>query len=175
MIVFLIGPRGSGKSTVARLLAERLGRRWLDADAELEARLGRSIREVFAAEGEEGFRRHESDVLADLCRRADVVIAAGGGVVLREDNRRRLKTGKVIYLSADAETLYRRVSGDPSTGERRPPLIAALVGDGRAEMEQVLQKRDPLYRDCADLIVDTTNRSPEEIVALILYSLTPDP
>src|SRR5437762_782279 len=101
LVIYLIGPRGSGKTTVARLLAERLGWDWVDADAELEARCGRSIREMFASEGEEGFRRHEAEVLRQLSGRASVVIATGGGVVLREDNRELLKRGKVVWLTAD--------------------------------------------------------------------------
>jgi len=174
MIVFLIGPRGSGKTTVARLLAGRLGWDWVDADAALEERCGRSIREVFAAEGEEGFRRHESAVLADLARREDVVIATGGGVILREDNRQVLKHGKVVWLTADAETLWRRVSQDPSTGERRPALVQALGLDGRAGMEQVLGQREPLYRACADLVLDTSGRTPEEVAALAFSFLRGD-
>jgi shikimate kinase len=170
LLVFLIGPRGSGKTTVARLLAERLGWDGLDADAELERHCGKCIREVFADEGEAGFRRHEADVLAELCERRNVVIATGGGVVLREENRRRLKAGRVVWLTADADTLWRRVQSDTTTAERRPGLFAGV--DGRREIEQVLEAREPHYRECADFVVDTTARSPEEIVALILSSLT---
>src|SRR5438874_12765383 len=104
--VFLVGPRGSGKSTVAQLLAARLGWDWVDADAELEARCGRSIREVFAEEGEQGFRQHEAEVLAELGRRSNVVIATGGGAVLREDNRERLRRGGVVWLTARVDTLW---------------------------------------------------------------------
>src|SRR5438477_10775117 len=86
-IVFLIGPRGSGKTTVARLLADRLGWAWLDADAVLEAQGGRSIRQLFAAEGEEGFRRREMAVLEEISRGCRQVVATGGGVVLRAENR----------------------------------------------------------------------------------------
>src|SRR5262249_45936351 len=90
-LLFLIGPRGSGKTTVARLLAGRLGWDWSDADAVLEGRCGRSTRAVFAVEGEAGFRERESAVLADLCRLRRHVVATGGGVVLREANRALLR------------------------------------------------------------------------------------
>ncbi len=169
--IVLIGPRGSGKSTVALLLAAALRWEAIDADAELEARAGCSIRDLFEVEGEQGFRRREMEVLADLCQRRKLVIATGGGVVLREDNRERLKTSRVIWLKADADTLWGRISSDSSTLERRPALTGA---DGKREVELLLQQRQPLYRACADLALDTTNRSPEEIVQTILSSLTPD-
>src|SRR5262245_51897574 len=90
-LIFLIGYRGSGKSTVGRVLAGRLGWEFIDADAVLEERYGNTIREIFAAEGETGFRNKESAVLADLCTRAKTVIATGGGVILRQENRARIK------------------------------------------------------------------------------------
>ncbi len=158
--LFLIGPRGSGKSTVARLLAEQLDWSWLDADDELEKRAGQSIRTLFAAEGEAGFRDRESAVLTELCRLSRHVVATGGGVVLRESNRDQLRTsGRVVWLTADVETLWRRLQGDCSTAERRP----ALTVGGRDEVAEVLRLREPLYRGCADLIVETAGRSPEEI------------
>ncbi|HTU93040.1 MAG TPA: shikimate kinase [Gemmataceae bacterium] len=163
--LFLIGPRGSGKSTVAQLLARELGWDWLDADDELEKRYGRSIRAIFAAEGEAGFRDKESAILAELCRLPRHVLATGGGVVLRESNRSLLRaSGRVVWLSADVETLWQRVLADGATAERRPPLT---VG-GRAEIEEILRMREPLYRQCADFIVQTAGRGPNEIVAEIL-------
>ena len=163
--LFLIGPRGSGKSTVARLLARELGWDWLDADDELEKRCGQSIRAIFATEGETGFRDKESAVLAELCRLPRHVIATGGGVVLREGNRSLLRSsGRVVWLSADVETLWQRVQSDSGTAERRPPLT---VG-GRAEMEEIVHSREPLYRQCADLIVQTAGSQPYEIVMEIL-------
>jgi shikimate kinase len=168
--LFLIGPRGSGKSTVARLLARRLGWEWVDADEELERSCGKTIRDIFADEGEAAFRQYEADVLANLSRRQRIVVATGGGVVLREDNRANLKSGRTILLIADPESLWDRIQGDAMTAERRPSLQAGV--DGRLEVMQVLQARQPLYRGCADITVDTTNRSPEEITALILSSLT---
>jgi len=170
--LFLIGARGTGKSTVARLLAAALGWDWVDADAELEARCGRSIRAVFAEEGEAGFRNREEAVLAELCRRERVVVATGGGVVLRPANRERLRSGKVIWLTADADTLCRRLALDPITAERRPALAGGVAADDPTEVALVLRQREPLYRDCADATVDTTGRSPEEITRQILCSST---
>ncbi len=166
-LVFLIGARGSGKTTVARLLAGRLGWEWLDADSVLEMRAGQSIRAVFAAEGEAGFREREAQVLAELAQRSRHVIATGGGVVLREGNRALLRRGRVVWLTADPDTLWSRVQGDHTTAERRPVLT---VG-GRAEVTEVLRVREPLYRACADLVVSTAGRPPEDVAAEIHTAL----
>jgi shikimate kinase len=168
-LVFLTGYRGSGKTTVARLLAAQLGWRWADADALLEQGYGRSIREIFAAEGEPGFRDKETAVLEEVCRLQAHVIATGGGVVLREENRRRLhEAGKVIWLTADAATLWQRLQGDASTSQRRPNLT---VG-GIAEVESMLRAREAWYRTCADWAVDTTGRSAAEVAGAIADYLT---
>jgi shikimate kinase len=164
-VIFLIGYRGTGKSAVARLLAERLGWQWLDADQVLEQRAGLSIRDIFAAEGEAGFRDREAAVLEELCRCQRHVIATGGGVILREDNRRRLRSaGAVVWLTADAETIWQRLQADATTADRRPVLT---VG-GLAEVHELLQRREPLYRDCACWSVDTAARSPAEVAQAIL-------
>jgi shikimate kinase len=163
-LVFLVGARGSGKTTVARLLAGRLHWVWLDADEVLETRAGQSIRAVFAAEGEAGFREREAKVLADLAGRSRHVIATGGGVVLREANRVLLRRGRVVWLTADPETLWTRMQGDRTTAERRP----ALTVGGRAEVAELLRVREPLYRACADLVVSTAGRPPEDVAAEIV-------
>jgi shikimate kinase len=158
--LFLIGPRGSGKTTVARLLAARLGWDWEDADDVLEARCGKTIRAIFAEEGETSFRDKESAVLAELCGRRRCVVAAGGGVVVREANRALLRaSGYVVWLTADAETLWRRLQGDEHTADRRP----ALTVGGRAEVEEIIRAREPWYRECACLMVRTEGRSAEAI------------
>jgi shikimate kinase len=163
--VFLVGYRATGKTTVARLLAKALDWDWADADEVIESRCGRTIRQIFAEEGEAGFREKEAAVLEELCRRLRHVIATGGGVVLREANRTRLRAaGRVVWLTADAATLWGRLQGDSTTTERRP----ALTVGGLAEVEQLLRAREPLYRACADVVVETAGRSPEEIVAHIL-------
>jgi shikimate kinase len=164
----LIGYRGTGKSTIARLLAARLGWSWLDADALLEERAGRTIRQVFAEEGEAGFREREATLLEELCRRERCVIATGGGVVLRPGNRERLKaSGYCIWLTADAATIWQRLQADAATTERRP----ALTVGGQAEVEQLLHVREPLYRECANLTVHTAGRAPEVIVEKICRGL----
>jgi shikimate kinase len=163
--IFLIGYRGTGKSTVARLLAARLGWNWLDADAVLEARAGRTVREIFADEGEAGFRDHEAQVLKELAGCQRCVIATGGGVVLRHENRRLMRSaGPVIWLTADAETIWKRLQEDATTAERRP----ALTVGGLAEVRQLLEIREPWYRECASLTVDTAGRSPEDVAVWIL-------
>src|SRR5215469_1972255 len=164
-LLFLIGPRGSGKSTVARLLAHELGWDWLDADEVLEKRCGQSIRSLFAAEGEAGFRDREAAMLVELCRLQQHVIATGGGVVLRESNRELLRaSGCVVWLTANVETLWQRLQGDNATTERRPDLL----GGGREEIAEIMRIRETLYRECADFIVETAGRSPTEVVAEIL-------
>lgn len=163
--LFLVGPRGSGKTTVARKLAEALGVDWADADEEVMAQAGMSIRAIFEQEGEAGFRRRESAVLRQLVERGCFVIATGGGVVGKPENRALMKaTGRVAWLTADVETLWRRISGDGTTAERRP----ALSVGGREEVAQIVAQREPLYREVADRIVDTTGRSLEEVVADVL-------
>jgi shikimate kinase len=166
--VFLVGYRGTGKSTVARLLAGHLGWQWVDADDVLERRAGMTIRQVFAAEGEAGFRRRESAVLEELCGLRRHVIATGGGVVLSAANRERLTAaGRVVWLTTDAQTIRRRLEEDQTTRERRPVLT---VG-GLAEIEGLLRAREPLYRAVAHLTVDTSGRTPEEIAGAIHKSL----
>ncbi len=164
-LLFLIGYRGSGKTTVGRMVAGRLGWAFVDADAVLEERYGRTIREVFAAEGEAGFRDKEAAILADLCARTDTVIATGGGIVLREENRKLLKRhGFVAWLTADPATLLARIQADPVTAERRP----ALAGGGLAEIENLLAVREPIYRACADVVVPVGALSPERAADAIL-------
>jgi shikimate kinase len=160
-LIFLIGYRGCGKTTVARLLAKKLGWKWLDADEVLEARFGRSIRDIFAEEGVEGFRAKESAVLAELCNLANHVIATGGGVIMRPENRELIRqVGFVVWLTADPQTIWQRLKTDPSTAERRPDLTCG----GLAEIETVLAERQPLYAACAHVTVDTVGREPAEIV-----------
>jgi shikimate kinase len=163
-LIFLVGPRGSGKTTVARLLAERLGWGWVDADDVLERRAGRTVREVFAAEGEVGFREREAAVLRELAALRRHVIATGGGAVLQEANRELLRvSGLVAWLTADADTLWGRLRGDAATAERRPDLL----GGGRAEVEEVLRVRGELYRACAGCAVETAGRTPAEVAAAV--------
>jgi shikimate kinase len=167
--VFLIGYRGSGKTAVAQALAKVMGWPWLDADAELEGRAGRSIRQIFADSGEGAFRNLESAVLADLARLDRHILALGGGAVLRSQNRQALAgRGKVVWLKADAETLADRIAADPTTGERRPNLTSQ---GGLAEIRQLLAVREPIYQECADLVVDAAAATPENIARQIVAAL----
>lgn len=159
-VLFLVGARGSGKSTVAAALAARLGWAWVDADAAVEARAGCSIRQLFARHGEAHFRDLEAAVLAELAAAARAVVATGGGAVLREANRRLMRrAGAVVWLRARPEALWARVAADATTAARRPDL----AGGGLDEMRQVVAAREPLYRECAHLAVETEGRSPQAI------------
>lgn len=158
MIITLIGYRGTGKTTLARPLAERLGWTAIDADVELERRAGRTIREIFATDGEPEFRRLERETLVDLLKRDRLIIAAGGGAILNPQTRADFRAaGPVIWLKASTDTIEQRLFGDATTRERRPNLTAS---GGRAEIEQLLAIREPLYRECAQLILDTDQPLP---------------
>jgi shikimate kinase len=165
----LIGYRGTGKSTVAGELAAALGRPWVDADLELTHRAGQSIREIFDQQGEQAFRDLEAEVLADLLSRAPSVIATGGGVVLRPENRQRLAaSGFAVWLRASAETITARLEADATTAAMRPELIP---GGQAAEVVEMLRLREPLYSEAAQATVHTDDKSPAEIAAEILSQL----
>ena len=168
MNVILIGYRGTGKSAVARRLAERLGRQAIDADVEIESRAGRSIADIFSGDGEEHFRDLESGVLEDWASRDDTVLAAGGGAVLRETNRKLLRRmGKVVWLCASPQTILRRVAEDPDSKRRRPNLTTG----GEQEVLELLAARTPIYRECADLVVDTEDKTPDQVAEEIVRRL----
>ncbi|MGW8257931.1 MAG: shikimate kinase [Thermoguttaceae bacterium] len=169
MILTLIGYRATGKTALARLIAERLGWSWIDADVEIERVAGKTIAQIFAEDGEPAFRDLESRVIADLCVRDRLVLAAGGGAPMREENRRLMRqSGKVVWLTAMPETIHRRMSADLTTAQRRPNLTNQHP---LAEIVQLLAKREPIYRETADLTVDTENHTPEELAAEILQRL----
>jgi len=173
MNIHLIGYRGTGKTSVAELLAARLGWTWFDADVELERQAGRTIAEIFAEEGEGAFRDLESQVLRELCQRERIVLGVGGGGVLREENRAVLRaSGKVVWLQASPEAIYRRIQQDPTTASRRPNLTNT---GGLLEVERLLEVRTPIYRQSAHLEVDTEGKSPAEVADEILARLDPPP
>ena len=163
-LLFLIGYRGTGKTTTARLLAERLRWSWQDADAVLEERHGKTIRQIFADEGEPSFRAKEAAILRELGVLQDHVIATGGGVILRPENRELLKQGTVVWLKATPEVLWHRLQQDATTAERRPNLVQG----GLVEIEELLRVRTLLYEACQDFTVDTAERTPEEVAAAIV-------
>jgi len=170
MNIFLIGYRGSGKSTVNRRLGELLGWPSVDADTELEQRAGKSIKDIFAAGGESAFRELETRVIGDLASRDKHVIALGGGAILREINRKAIAgRGPVVWLQASPETLFARINADPQTEERRPNLTAQ---GGVEEIRTLLEQRTPQYRACANVTVDVNRLDPDEIARQILASLS---
>ena len=145
--LFLIGPMGSGKSTVGKQLASLLNCDFIDSDAEIETRSGANIPWIFDVEGEEGFRRREAAVIADLAQRPNAVIATGGGAVIREGNRTVMAdSGVVIYLDVSLENQIKRTG----SGDDRPLLKGA---DKRETLSRLMQEREPLYRSIADIIV----------------------
>jgi shikimate kinase len=163
--LFLVGYRGTGKTTVGRLVATGLGWQFVDADQELERLTGKSIAEIFATEGEVGFRGREASLLEELSQRDHAVIATGGGAVLRPSNRDRLAQGFVAWLTASPSVIWRRISADPDTGQRRPNLTAS---GGLEEVMTLLAAREPLYESVANIRISTDDRSPEAIAADIL-------
>ena len=171
MNIVLIGYRATGKSTVARLLAQKMGWNWVDLDVEIERRAAKPIAQIFAEDGEPAFRDWESQVVADFCKQPRWIIAAGGGAPLREENRQAMRaSGKVVWLTASPETIHRRMSTDPTTGLRRPNLTSQ---GGLDEIIQLLGKREPIYRETADWIVDTEGKSPDAVVQEILNHIRP--
>ena len=146
MIIVLIGYRGSGKTSVGRAVADRLGYRFVDLDTVIVARAGRSIRDIFDRHGEPHFRALESACLSEALQADDLVLSPGGGVVLSEANRAMIRASAthVIYLHADADVLHRRISADPATAEQRPALSKQT--NLAAEIREVLAKRLPIYR-----------------------------
>lgn len=159
--IFLIGPMGAGKSTVGRHLADRLGYSFIDSDHEIENRTGVSIPMIFDIEGEEGFRQRESTVIDDLTREPNIVLATGGGAVLRETNRRALRTrGFVVYLRTSVESLIQRTKND-----RNRPLLQ--TDNPEQVIRDLLAIRDPIYMDLADLVIETQQVSVFRVVKQI--------
>lgn len=166
--IALIGYRATGKSTVGRFLADRLGRPFADSDREVEALDGRSIRDIFATDGEPAFREIEARVLADLADRLAEggVLATGGGAILLEGNRRVLRRfGLVAWLTADAGTLARRLRASRRGVDDRPALTVAGTLD---EIAEVLEVRTPLYREAADVEVSTVGRHADQVAEAVL-------
>ncbi len=171
MIITFIGYRGCGKSTVASLLADRLNRPSVDTDDEIERRAGCSIREIFDRGGEAEFRKLEQTVIAELLARTDLILAAGGGAILASETRKAMRdAGPVVWLSAPIEELSRRIAADETSAARRPSLTGRSA---TAEIADVLKSREPLYRETASIVIDTTGLSPQAVADAVYEALPP--
>ena len=156
--VYLVGLMGAGKTTIGKALARRLACGFVDSDHEIEARTGVSLPTIFEIEGEEGFRRREAQVIADLARLGGQVVATGGGVVLRPDNRENLKdSGFVIYLDVPLQTLCERTRHDKGR-----PLLQ--VGNPLQKFRELHAQRDPLYRSIANLVISGSRITAQSVV-----------
>jgi shikimate kinase len=156
--IFLVGPMGAGKSTVGRQLAEAISFEFRDSDQEIQRRTGVDIPTIFEYEGEEGFRQRERQVIDELSEKSGIVMATGGGAVLRSDNRQDLTArGVVVYLHCSPEQQYARTSRD-----RNRPLLH--TEDPLERLRQLMEERDPLYRQVADMVVSTERRGTSSVV-----------
>ncbi|RMG57415.1 MAG: shikimate kinase AroK [Gammaproteobacteria bacterium] len=159
--IFLVGPMGAGKTTIGRQLAQTLGRPFHDSDREIEQRTGVDIPTIFEYEGEEGFRQREAAMIDELTRLPGIVLATGGGSVLRPENRKALASrGLVVYLKTPVAVQLARTAHD-----RNRPLLQ--TDDPEARLRALFEQRDPLYREVADLILDTGRLSIRQIIRQI--------
>jgi shikimate kinase len=164
--IFLVGPMGAGKSTVGRQLAKTLNMEFVDCDREIEDRTGVTIAVIFELEGEEGFRKRECAMIEQLTERDGIVLATGGGAVLDEENRSRLRTrGFAIYLNAPIELLLERTARD-----KQRPLLQ--TDDPRAKLTALAAEREPLYQQVADMVVKTDRRTARHVVKEIVRRLS---
>ncbi len=166
--IFLIGPMGAGKSTIGRQLAEALSFRFEDSDHEIQRRTGVDISTIFEYEGEEGFRNREQQAIADLTNQEGIVLATGGGAILREVSRQNLAArGVVIYLHCSPEQQFSRTNRD-----RNRPLLQ--TEDPLERLRQLMDEREPFYRQVADLVVSTEKRGTASVVKEIRRRLETD-
>ena len=163
--LFLIGPMGSGKSTVGRRLADLLDYPFIDSDAEIESRAGADIPWIFDVEGEAGFRRRETAVLKDLVEHPAAVIATGGGAILAEKNREMMaRSGVVVFLNVSVSQQLKRTRSD----EGRPLL---QQGDRKEILKQLMVEREPLYRALADVIISAGGGNARKVAGQIESAL----
>jgi shikimate kinase len=163
--IVLVGPMGAGKTTIGKQLAQQLGRDFYDSDREIEKNTGANIPLIFELEGEEGFRKREKNILIELTNKQGIVLATGGGAVLDPNNRTQLsKNSFVIYLSAPLTQLFNRTNKD-----RNRPLLQTK--DPHKKLEEIITARDPLYREVADLIIETDDKPVRNVVKNLLLKL----
>jgi shikimate kinase len=164
--IYLVGLMGAGKTTIGRSLAKRLELGFLDTDRELETRTGVGIPTIFEIEGEEGFRKRESQVILDISREKGQVVATGGGAVLREENRRNMRaSGFVVYLDVPLRILWERTHHD-----RNRPLLQ--VADPLSKLARLFAERDPLYGKVADLVINGERLTPHEVLQYLCEKLS---
>jgi shikimate kinase len=164
--LFLIGMMGAGKTTIGKLLAQHLGKEFVDSDEEIQQRTGVTIPHIFDIEGEAGFRQREASVIQDLVKRDHIVLATGGGAVLSEQSREALRgNGIVVYLKSTVHDLWQRTRHDRS----RPLLQTA---DPRAKLKELYDLRDPLYTQAADVVMPTSKQSVYSLMAQLQQELS---
>jgi shikimate kinase len=164
--IYLVGLMGAGKTTIGRSLAKRLGWHFIDTDKEIELRTGVSIPTIFEIEGEEGFRKRESQVITEAATKNAWVVATGGGGVLREENRAAMReSGFVVYLNVSPRMLWERTRHD-----KNRPLLQ--VADPLSKLSQLFNARDPLYREVANLVVDGGRMSAQGVLQHLLKELS---
>ncbi|HEY9136417.1 MAG TPA: shikimate kinase AroK [Pseudomonadales bacterium] len=163
--IFFIGPMGAGKTTIGRSLANALQYEFVDSDHEIETRAGANIAWIFDVEGEEGFRNREEAVIDELSLSQGIVLATGGGAILRKETRQRLKQrGLVVYLKASAEQILKRTAKD-----KKRPLLQTKNRD--KVVRELLKKRDPLYQEIADITIATRNDKISDVTQSILRQI----
>ena len=166
MNIVLIGFRGTGKSTVGRLLAKRLERDFIDSDNQIESSTGKTIKSIFEDDGEEAFRKIEAGVIAKLSKADNKVISAGGGAVLKEENVNNLKNnGFLVLLEATPESIHNRITQDKKTTQQRPSLTDKKPLD---EIKHLIEQREHAYKNAADYTINTSYVSCEDIVNEII-------
>ena len=164
--IFLVGMMGAGKTTVGKLLAQQMGKAFIDSDEEIQQRTGVTISHIFDIEGEAGFRQREANVIQALAQLDNIVLATGGGVVLSEQNRDALRhNGIVVYLKSTVHDLWQRTRHD-----RNRPLLQ--TADPHARLKELHEQRDPLYTQAADLIMTTGKQNVHSLVLQLQQELT---
>lgn len=168
--IALIGMRGSGKSVVGRILSDLLGVQYIDTDEVVVQNVGKTIAEIFDREGESGFRKFECNVIQKISADPLVIISVGGGAILDEKNVQHLRSiATIVFLTAEADVLWQRISSDSKTSQTRPALTNL---SGLDEMKQLLKDRSLQYEQACIYTVDTTNKSPDQIAQEILNQKT---
>jgi shikimate kinase len=160
--IFLVGPMGAGKTTIGKTLSEITEREFIDSDLYIEEKSGADIAWIFDVEGEEGFRKREEIAISELSKKTNVILATGGGAVKNINNRKNLKAGGiVIYLLTSVEKQFSRTGRD-----KRRPLLNN--DDPLGTLTKLMQERDPLYREVADIIIDTDQLNAHQVAIKII-------